>query len=180
MRTVNACNPGHIKRTIQDKMHETVISKWSEDVQRQNSRTGSGRNKLRTYRHLKHCWGPEPYVTELIPLSDRKALSKFRSGVAPLMIEIGRYNGTPEEERTCPMCDNGVENEYHAVMDCPLYDDLRSDALEAAMKLVPGFLLYSSLNRFYMILSNEELIKVSARLCKLILERRRAFLYNEQ
>ena len=31
----------------------------------------------------------------------RSALAKVRCGVAPINLELGRYHGIPEEERTC-------------------------------------------------------------------------------
>ena len=34
--------------------------------------------------------------------------AKFRCGVAPLQIELGRYIGQPEYNRLCPMCQNDV------------------------------------------------------------------------
>ena len=53
------------------------------------------------------------------------AMTQFRCGTAPLRIETGWYEGIPEEERLCPMCNDGVENELHALLECTLYNDLR-------------------------------------------------------
>ncbi len=47
----------------------------------------------------------------------RSSLANFICGVAPLCLETGQYEGLPEEERVCPVCNaNTVESEYHAIM----------------------------------------------------------------
>jgi hypothetical protein len=35
------------------------------------------------------------------------------------MIELGRHNKTDINNRICPLCKNGVEDEYHFIMLCP-------------------------------------------------------------
>jgi hypothetical protein len=51
--------------------------------------------------------------------------AKFRCGVAPLRVETGRYERKAVHERTCLYCINCVEDEFHILMRCPLYADLR-------------------------------------------------------
>ena len=52
--------------------------------------------------------------------------AQLRSGTLPLAIEVGRFRGLPEEERLCLLCDLGViEDEFHFIFHCPLYNDLR-------------------------------------------------------
>ena len=44
----------------------------------------------------------------------------------PLHIEYGRYNKTPRNERYCKMCSlNQIEDEFHALMLCPKYNNIR-------------------------------------------------------
>ena len=45
-----------------------------------------------------------------------------------LEIERGRYVNKLECDRVCSLC-NVVENEYHFVMICPIYQELRSEFL---------------------------------------------------
>ena len=47
-----------------------------------------------------------------MPPKHRSALSKFRRGVAPLIIETGRYETLKENERICPFC-GCVKDEMH-------------------------------------------------------------------
>ena len=53
-------------------------------------------------------------------------MSKFRLSSHCLEIEVGRYNRIPREERKCKLCNQNVcESEYHFLLCCPLYNDLR-------------------------------------------------------
>jgi len=63
---------------------------------------------------------------------------KFRSGIAPLRIETGRYeasrygqHGLPANERICLCCANGVEDEEHVLCMCPAYSSIRATLFQA-------------------------------------------------
>ena len=63
-------------------------------------------------------------------------LTKLRIGVCPLRIETGRYEivnrvkGVPAHERFCLCCHTArVEDEFHFVMVCPIYEHLRTRLL---------------------------------------------------
>ena len=87
-----------------------------------------GGNKLRTYRRVKHNYATEPYVKIIIQKKYRSAYAKFRCGVAPIKLESGRYgqNFLPVDQRLCESC-GVVEDEYHVLMDCEMYRDIRHD-----------------------------------------------------
>ena len=60
----------------------------------------------------------------------RKQLAKFRTANHDLMIEKGRHHGIEVANRTCEQCDmQRVEDEYHFLLKCPKYDDLRQEYL---------------------------------------------------
>ena len=46
----------------------------------------------------------------------------------------GRHSNRPKEDRKCKFCKVFVEDEYHFLMSCPLYQDLRKTFL-------PGYFL---------------------------------------
>ena len=49
----------------------------------------------------------------------RSIVSKFKSGVLPLMIEMGRYTDTKREQRICKRCNSNItESEEHFLLDC--------------------------------------------------------------
>ena len=55
------------------------------------------------------------------------------------MIEIGRYEDTPREERFCPFCPHVVENESHFMFICPIYSSLRTRYLSPITTSIPNF-----------------------------------------
>ena len=47
---------------------------------------------------------------------------KIRKSNHKLMIETGRYNQTPHNDRFCPICNSGIiEDEFHFLFHCPEY-----------------------------------------------------------
>ena len=67
----------------------------------------------------------------ILPLRHRAAFVKFRCGVAPLRIETGRFENIPLDELKYLFC-NVIESESHALSDCILYTDLRSELFAKA------------------------------------------------
>lgn len=63
-----------------------------------------------------------------IPKHIRSAMAQFRCGVLPLRIETGRFRGEHATERTCKFCIlDEIENEFHFLLKCTLYNNLRSE-----------------------------------------------------
>ena len=70
----------------------------------------------------------ESYVTTNMPYLHRKYLAMLRCGSLPLEVELGRRDGIPLDKRYCKMCNqNVIEDEIHVLLQCPLYDDIRSN-----------------------------------------------------
>ena len=74
-----------------------------------------------------------------LPRKHRSALSKFRSGVAPLRLETGRYEGLEVDQRICPICHSSVEDEKHVLLHCPLYVDFRNALFKQACEVNASF-----------------------------------------
>jgi hypothetical protein len=71
----------------------------------------------------KHVYSP--YLSMVKNRHFRNILTRFRSGYHWLEICQGRYSKTPRDMRCCKICAGVIEDEQHALFDCPLYDDLR-------------------------------------------------------
>ena len=110
-------------QAIDGAMSDYVKSLWNTELWREEAKSGRGRNKLQTFRHLKSDFRTEPCITCIIPCVARSSCAKFKCGVAPLQIELGRYFGQPENNRLCSMCQNDVESEFHALIDYNFYSD---------------------------------------------------------
>ncbi len=97
-----------------DKLNVYVQDKWLESVY--------SKPKLRTYKLYKTKLEPEDYVLRLMSRYHRSTFAKFRCGILPLNVEVGRYRGVKLENRTCPLCKNGIETEIHFLFECVAYD----------------------------------------------------------
>ena len=91
---------------------------------------------------------PEPYI--LADLSKRKrfAVAQFRSGILPLSIETGRFRGVEINNRICPVCSQMVEDEFHFLMQCPAYQDLRATMFNRIACDYAYFVKMDDLERF--------------------------------
>ena len=82
--------------------------------------------KLDTYSSLKQDTEYVPYLKYINNKKHKFALSRLRLSAHSLAIETGRYNGTPREARICIQCNmNKPETEFHFLLVCPLYADIR-------------------------------------------------------
>ena len=69
----------------------------------------------------------QKYLNVLNIVKYRKSLSRLRLSSHRLEVEVGRWakpNKIPYENRKCHIC-NILEDEFHFLLECPLYSDLR-------------------------------------------------------
>jgi len=102
--------------------------------------------KLRVYRLLKSNLSFESYLLEL-PLSIRRNFSQFRCGTSDLRIETGRWAKEVVNDRLCCLCGGEeVEDELHVLLDCWVYNHLRSEMFDTIRNRTGDF-YQLSLNR---------------------------------
>ena len=128
----------HVKSIVKEKF----ISKWFRNVTDFSTYPG-----LRLYKLFKNKFGYEPYLENIRNLQLRKTLTRFRCSSHSLEIERGRYVGKLEHERLCSEC-GIVENEFHFVMICPLYVELRNSFISKIMNIFPFLSDYSLYEQF--------------------------------
>ena len=80
-----------------------------------------------------------PHVHAGIAPAQHKRLMRFRLCCWPLAVNRG-CSAVARDDRVCTVCNTGaVEDERHVLLECPAYDELRSDAgfsAEADMRTV--------------------------------------------
>ena len=82
------------------------------------------------YARFKHEFEMEHYLDFITENKYKIALTKFRLSSHDLAIERGRLEHIQRNNRLCRYCNlNMVENEYHFLLVCPLYRDLRKKVL---------------------------------------------------
>ena len=73
-----------------------------------------GHRSLVSYCIYKHNFSFEKYLESITENKYKAALARFRTSSHDLLIENGRYDDTPRNQRLCKSCNmHKVEDEYH-------------------------------------------------------------------
>ena len=123
------------------KFKETLIDCFWQN----NNADINDLSQNRLYRHL--CTTDSIAYLEQLPNNFlRIALTKLRLGSHYFMIERGRWRKLDFIDRICFDC-NEVEDEFHVIMSCKKYNDLRKKYLpESLFKRPSMFKLINFLN----------------------------------
>jgi len=178
LKIVNPYFTCNIISEVKDAVKNKDELAWRDELLRIKAKRGRGLNKLRTYRTFKSLYGTELYVKRCLSRGQRSALAQFRCGTAPIRLETGRFENLPVEDRTCPLCQNGVESETHVLLYCPIYTDIRSEYFNTCRQYMDGFTDMNDVQKTAFILSNENVVIYSAKACQKILNLRRNLLYD--
>ena len=90
-----------------------------------------------------------------------KYLTKFRLSSHPLAEETGRYRVVPFSNMLCFSCKDDIEDEFHFILNCPLYETLRNTYTKPFYRNRP------SVFKFVMLFTSEN-IKDMCKLGKLL------------
>ena len=93
------------------RVRDQYINEWNQKVSLSTS--------LQLYKEIKSTIDICSYLNKLTNINYRKAISKIRLSSHNLNIEIGRHR---QIERNDP---NELEDEYHFILICPQYCDIR-------------------------------------------------------
>ena len=107
----------------------------------------------------------EIYCKIALPFSHRSAFAKFRSGVASLRIETGRFENLRIEERICCFCSDFIEDEAHVLLNCPFYDDVRENLFNVAKSYNVDFMSFNNEGKIMFLFSNKNMIRICAKTC---------------
>ena len=83
---------------------------------------------LTVYKHIKHDFKYESYLSSVKNKLFRQLITKFRLSAHKLRIETGRYgqNRIERTERRCEICNSSdIEDEFNFVIMCPKYKWIR-------------------------------------------------------
>ena len=125
---------------IRQRILDTYIQKWYSDI--------NNSNRLQSYCVYKHDLKLEGYLTDITENKYKTALARFRTSSHNLFIETGRYDNTPRQEKICKSCNmKQIEDEYHFLLVCPNYRELRMKFFK------PYFCHWPTINKFEALLS---------------------------
>ena len=138
-------------------IHKKLTLRLSDTFHQEALQTiGDQQSKLRTYGLLKSKIGMENYLLKIKNPVIRSTFTKFRLSNHSLMIEIGRHQKIPKELRFCPFCKNSVESEIHFLVNCSIYEPIRSEILIPILNKRPSIYLTEK-EKFQYLLSEEHI-----------------------
>ena len=105
-------------------------------------------SKLCLYKNYKPNYEHEAYLSHLSIRKFRNDFSKLRSSCHSLEIELCIHSGHPKQERICRLCNEGVEDELHFLLHCPVYKTLRQKYIPSKYYVIP------SINKFNILMSS--------------------------
>ena len=115
--------------------------------------------KLRTYKLIKTDYRIEPYLLLNLSRKTCSKIARFRTSSHNLRIETGRHERPiiPADERLCVKCNlNEVEDEVHALIDCPNNESMRQSLFELAAHHVDNFQMLDNRNKFKFVMCSKE------------------------
>ena len=110
------------KQRIEDIYHQ----EWRGEVENSTD--------ARLYKHIKEKFEFEPYLN-IANSTFRTAISKIRLSSHNFLIERGRWGQTriERQNRRCAVCAT-IEDEFHCLIECPLFVNERKGCLSDALK----------------------------------------------
>ena len=124
---------------IKQRIFDTYKQSWYSSI--------NNSNRLEMYARYKHDFEMEKYLDFITEKKYKIALTQFRLSSHDLAIERGRYENLNRRERVCKLCNgNLVENEYHLLLVCPFYRELRQKYFK------PYYCRWPTLNKFRYVL----------------------------
>ena len=103
---------------IKRRIFDTYKQSWYSAV--------NNSSRLEMYARYKHDFELENYLDFIVEKKYKFALTQFRLSSHDLAIERGRYQRLDRTDRNCKLCNsNVVECEYHFLLVCPFYLELR-------------------------------------------------------
>jgi len=98
---------------------------------------------LSLYSYCKDTFAYEQYLDKVKNKVARSLLTKLRISAHRLRLETGRYGRSriDRSERTCTVCSNQaneIEDEYHFVLVCERYKDLRNKYIQTYYRQHPS------------------------------------------
>ena len=115
--------------------------------------------KLRTYKTFKMDIRLEPYLNYSMPKAIYSNIARFRLSSHNLNIELGRHKRpfVTAEHRICEKCNlNEVEDEFHCLMKCEKWNDIRVNLFNTARNSVEGLLILDQYEQFVQILTSKD------------------------
>lgn len=121
-----------------------------------------------TYSKIKHNLCYEPYLNNITNIKHRKTLTSIRISTHKLHFELGRHNKSKIDKklRTCKFCPDDIEDEFHLLIKCNMYNNLRTNLYKDINELCSNFKDLAPYDKLiYMLTAENEIAKLVAKYC---------------
>ena len=126
---------------FKQRIKDSYSQNWHVDIM--NSR------KAVTYKTFVFDVKPQLYLSCINVVQYRVALTQFRVRSNHLQVETGSWHRDtviPYHERYCTLCNlHVIEDEYHFLLVCPNYMDLREQYIARYYRVRPNMLKFVTL-----------------------------------
>ena len=87
-------------------------------------------SKCNMYKYLVDNFCLQFYLEKSIPKLYKKCIIEIRVSSHNLCIELDRHKKISRDKKFCMTCISTIEDEYHFILVCPVYNELRSKYLK--------------------------------------------------
>jgi hypothetical protein len=96
------------------------------------------------------------FVLLILNEDERRVLTKFRVSAHNLEIEKGRYIGVKTEDRICILCNTGVKDETHFLLQCPVLENKRTQIINNIKNVNTNFNNLPNESKLIWLMSSED------------------------
>lgn len=120
-----------LMKTLVDRYQTILREKFAKELSLSLAKPRYDMLRLIPPKISKHHMAMARALYTTLPIHLSIPMARFRHSSHRLRVETGRWDNLAREDRVCS-CENGdeVETEWHAVVMCPLRDDLRAWFME--------------------------------------------------
>lgn len=151
-QTQDVINPKWLSLAIKQKLSDQYNQNWHSLVESSSS------GKI--YRLFKEKFEQSKYL-KILPNSYCKTFIRFRTRNTKIPVEVGRWNGTPFDERICTFCSKDVGDEYHYILSCTHFKETRPNFIK------PSYLARPNTQKFKNLMNSENANELR-KLCQFI------------
>lgn len=144
-----------VKNKLTDRYNDYFMKAISGEITVNNGRK---LEKLRMFKNFKSSYKSEKYLNLNLEKHIIFNFSKLRISNHRLEIERGRYKDLPADKRFCKICNDNVsvEDEFHFVMMCNAYCDLRYKLFKEINSFVVNFDKLTTWDQFLFLMCSED------------------------
>lgn len=116
-----------------------IKNRLCDIFQQKCQETISSSPKGHIFQYLTNVFTLQNYIVKVNNRQFQKELTRIRTSSHKLNIENGRFRNIVRNERKCTKCNlEEIEDEYHFVIACPFYQEIRQNLIKPYYRKKPS------------------------------------------